>query len=416
MKLVTKVKHSWLNQTAHTDWLKTQTLNLLDFYQDAKCQYGGFIDLDRFGLPLHQRPNTLNTARFTYCYSLAAIRGYAGSVELAEWGVKSLNNELYDHEYGGWLSSLPDESPHDRKKSYLHVFVLLAANCARQANIKGADTLFETALTIFNRYFWSEEQQCVLESYAPDWSDLEVYRGANCNMHALELFMQLAVTTQDNIWLTRSLEIVKRVIHEHAKNHDYNVVEHFDENWNPNYKFNEKNILDDFRPYGVTPGHGFEWCHLILNLEQGLKDAKLEAPRWLIEDAKQLFDTAWKYGWKDDPHTGIIYTYDWENKPVVQERLHWVQAEAAVAAAGLMKRLDDEKYEVYYRKIIGYIHHHLVDERHGSWFQGLDRKNNISNLIWDGKPDLYHAFLMTLKLPMFLEQVLLQQLKPTRIK
>ncbi|ESK40033.1 hypothetical protein P256_00472 [Acinetobacter nectaris CIP 110549] len=416
MKLLTKVRHSWLNQTAHIDWLKTQTLNLLDFYQDAQCQYGGFIDLDRYGLPLHQRPNTLNTARFTYCYSLAAIRGYAGSVELAEWGIKSLNEHLFDHKHGGWLSSLVDDSPNDRKKSYLHAFVLLAANSAKQANIAGADALFDKAVNIFNEHFWSETENCVLESYAPDWSDLEKYRGANCNMHSLEMFMQLAITTQDSSWLKKSLAIVERIIHEHAKNHDYSVVEHFDEKWKPDYEFNKNKLIDDFRPYGVTPGHGFEWCHLLINLEQELQVMGLDVPQWLLEDAQGLFDTAWKNGWQEKPHRGIIYTYDWKNEPVVRERLHWVHAEAAVASATLMKRLNDEKYEVYYRKIIGYIHHTLVDEKHGSWFQDLDKRNNISNLIWNGKPDLYHAFLMTLKLPMLLDQVLLQQLKPVKIK
>lgn len=142
----------------------------------------------------------------------------------------------------------------------------------------------------------------------------------------------------------------------------------------------------------------------------------LDVPKWLLEDAQGLFDTAWKNGWQEKPYRGIIYTYDWKNEPVVKERLHWVHAEAAVASATLMKRLNDEKYEIYYRKIIGYIHHSLVDKKHGSWFQDLDKRNNISNLIWNGKPDLYHAFLMTLKLPMLLDQVLLQQLKPVKIK
>lgn len=161
------------------------------------------------------------------------------------------------------------------------------------------------------------------------------------------------------------------------------------------YQFNQDKPIDDFRPYGITPGHGFEWSHLLINLEQALKHFDLPVPNWLIEDAKGLFSTAWKYGWKD---TGIIYTYDWQQQPIVQEHLHWVHCEAAVAAASLLKRLNNPIYEKFYRRITGYIHNHLVDEQHGGWFQNLDQYNQISNLIWNGKPDLYHAYLMTVKL------------------
>ena len=395
MTQLTQVKHSWLNQDFHQTWLTQQSFNLLGFYKRSRCQEGGFFDLDRSGIPLNHRPNTLNTARLTHCYSIAAKRGHPGSLELAEWGIKSLNTVLFDQEHEGWVSSLPRDCLYDPKKSYIHAFVLLAANSAQQADIEGADELYEKALTLFERYFWSEEEQCVLESYDIDWKNLEEYRGANCNMHSTELFIQLAITNQDIKWLKRALAIVERIIHTHAKQHDYHVVEHFDQHWQPIYDFNQDQPTDDFRPYGLTPGHGFEWCHLLLNLEQAFHHFNELPPSWLVKDAIGLFKTAWAHGWKGN---GIIYTYDWQQKPVVEERLHWVHAEAAVASATLLKRLDAPIYEPYYRKITGYIHNHLVDEKDGSWFQDLDCKNRISNLIWNGKPDLYHAYLMTIKL------------------
>lgn len=403
----TQVQYSWLNQSFHQDWLEKQSLRLLDFYKNAMCLDGGFLALDRYGDPANYRPDTLNTARFVHCYSLAAHRGYPGSLELAEWGVKSLRTVLFDQTYGGWLSTLPKNAQHEPKKSYIHAFVLLAASSARQAQVEGAAELYDQALDIFETHFWSETEQCVLESYDLDWSNLEDYRGANCNMHSTELFIQLAITTKDPKWLDRALGIVQRIIHTHAKQHEYHVVEHFDSNWQPIYDFNQSQPADDFRPYGVTPGHGFEWSHLLIGLEQALIEFERQPPSWLIEDAIGLFQTAHRYGWKNQ---GIVYTYDFEQRPVVTDRLHWVHAEACVAAAALLKRVHDENYEAFYRQCIGYIQNYLVDEKGGSWFQDLDEKNRISDLIWSGKPDLYHAYMMTLKLSLPLTSCVLKNL------
>lgn len=229
MSQITEVSKSWLNQPFHQHWLTQQAFNLLGFYKKSRCQQGGFFDLNISGLPLNHHPNTLNTARLTHCYSIAAVKGHPGSLELAEWGIKSLNTVLYDSEYGGWLSTIPQECPQDSKKSYIHAFVLLAANSAMQVEIDGSHELYDKALEIFERYFWCEKQHCVVESYDRDWTNLEKYRGANCNMHTTELFIQLAMTTQQSKWIKRALNIVERIIHQTAKNHDYHVVEHFDE-------------------------------------------------------------------------------------------------------------------------------------------------------------------------------------------
>jgi mannose/cellobiose epimerase-like protein (N-acyl-D-glucosamine 2-epimerase family) len=232
----------------------------------------------------------------------------------------------------------------------------------------------------------------MLESFAQDWSGLEAYRGANSNMHATEAFLALADVTADTRWLDRALRIVERVIHTHAASNRFMVIEHFDAQWTPLFGYNEDNPADGFRPYGITPGHGFEWARLVLHLEAARLQAGLATPDWLVTDAKRLFASACDYAWAVDGAPGIVYTLDWNQRPVVRERLHWTHAEASAAAQALLKRTFDPHYETWYRRFWEFCDAHFIDRIHGSWHHELSPQNQPSSKIWGGKPDLYHAW------------------------
>lgn len=232
----------------------------------------------------------------------------------------------------------------------------------------------------------------MLESFARDWSGEEAYRGANSNMHATEAFLALADVTGDTRWLGRALRIVERVIHRHAAANEFMVIEHFDRYWQPLHRYNEDNPADGFRPYGITPGHGFEWARLVLHLEAARQQAGLVTPAWLLEDAKALFASACEYGWSVDGGPGLVYTLDWHYRPVVRERLHWTHAEASAAAQALLKRTGEWHYEVWYRRFWEFCETHLIDRVQGSWHHELDPQNLPASKIWGGKPDLYHAW------------------------
>lgn len=120
------------------------------------------------------------------------------------------------------------------------------------------------------------------------------------------------------------------------------------------------------------------------------------APGWLLEDAQGLFRSATELAWHVDGEPGLVYTHDWNNRPVVHERMHWTLAEAAATAALLLKRTGDATYEVWYRRFWDYIDRFLIDRERGSWWQELDRHNRPSSEVWSGKADLYHAYQATL--------------------
>ncbi|WOE78200.1 AGE family epimerase/isomerase [Pseudomonas protegens] len=383
---------SWLNAPAHHSWLAAEGQRLLDFAKASRLSQG-FGNLDAQGcLPAGTQAETMNTARMTHSFAMAHIQGLPGYAGLVDHGIAALMGPLRDAEHGGWFAVAGQADGNGTKAAYLHAFVALAASSAVVAHRPGAQALLEEAIRIVDGYFWSEEEGAMLESFNRDWREPEAYRGANSNMHATEAFLALADVTQDPRWLNRALRIVERVIHQHAAANDFMVIEHFDADWQPQRDYNRAFPADGFRPFGTTPGHGFEWARLLLHLEASRVQAGLLTPGWLALDAQRLFQSNCRHGWDVDGAPGIVYTLDWDNRPVVHQRLHWTHAEASAAASALLKRTGQEQYEAWYRRFWEFCEAHFIDHQQGSWHHELGRDNRPAAEIWGGKPDLYHAW------------------------
>lgn len=383
---------SWLNAPAHHSWLAAEGLRLLDFAKASRLAEG-FGNLDAQGrLPEGAQAETMNTARMTHSFAMAHVQGLPGYAGLVDHGIAALMGPLRDAEHGGWFAVAGQADGNGTKAAYLHAFVALAASSAVVAQRPGAQALLEEAIRIIDGHFWSEEEGAMLESFNRDWSEPEAYRGANSNMHATEAFLALADVTQDPRWLNRALRIVERVIHQHAAANDFMVIEHFDCDWLPLRDYNRAFPADGFRPFGTTPGHGFEWARLLLHLEASRGLAGMLTPGWLALDAQHLFASNCRHGWDVDGAPGIVYTLDWDNRPVVHQRLHWTHAEASAAASALLKRTGEQQYEVWYRRFWEFCEGYFIDRQQGSWHHELGRDNRPAAEIWGGKPDLYHAW------------------------
>ena len=383
---------SWLNAPAHHSWLAAEGLRLLDFAKASRLAEG-FGNLDAQGrLPEGAQAETMNTARMTHSFAMAHVQGLPGYAGLVDHGIAALMGPLRDAEHGGWFAVAGQADGNSTKAAYLHAFVALAASSAVVAQRPGAQALLEEAIRIIDGHFWSEEEGAMLESFNRDWSEQEAYRGANSNMHATEAFLALADVTRDPRWLNRALRIVERVIHQHAAANDFMVIEHFDCDWLPLRDYNRAFPADGFRPFGTTPGHGFEWARLLLHLEASRGLAGMLTPGWLALDAQHLFASNCRHGWDVDGAPGIVYTLDWDNRPVVHQRLHWTHAEASAAASALLKRTGEQQYEVWYRRFWEFCEGYFIDRQQGSWHHELGRDNRPAAEIWGGKPDLYHAW------------------------
>ncbi|UUD64124.1 AGE family epimerase/isomerase [Pseudomonas seleniipraecipitans] len=389
MKTPAMPPDSWLVKPAHLAWLNAEGMRLLPFASTSGVAQG-FAALDCHGrLPAGAGAELIHTTRMTHCFALAHIQGVPGYVHLVDHGIAALQGALRDEVAGGWFA---DASRSGGKSAYLHAFVALAASSAQAARRPGAKALLAEAISIIERHFWCEEEGALRESFSADWSQEEAYRGANSNMHGTEAFLALADVTGDALWLHRALRIVERLIHGHAASRSYVVVEHFDRHWQALPEYNDDNRADPFRPYGSTPGHSFEWARLLLHLEAALIRVGLDAPDWLLEDARGLFASACRDAWQADGKPGLVYSLDWLGQPVVRARLHWVQAEASAAAAALLRRTGEAMYEQWYRRFWEFTASYFIDLQQGSWHHELDCDNRPAASIWPGKPDLYHAY------------------------
>jgi mannose/cellobiose epimerase-like protein (N-acyl-D-glucosamine 2-epimerase family) len=233
----------------------------------------------------------------------------------------------------------------------------------------------------------------VVEQWDEGFEVLDGYRGVNANMHTVEAFLAAAAATGDQGLLDRALRILTRVVHELGPAHSWRLPEHFDAQWVPRLDYNVDTPAHPFRPFGATIGHWLEWARLALHLRAALGDG---APAWLLDDAVSLFDASVREGWAVDGADGFVYTVDWDGKPVVRERMHWVAAEATATAAALFAATGDPAYRTWYTTWWDHVAEVFVDPGLGSWRHELDSGNRPSGLVWNGKPDTYHAFQATL--------------------
>src|SRR5699024_8061812 len=91
--------------------------------------------------------------------------------------------------------------------------------------------------------------------------------------------------------------------------------------------------------------------------------------------------------------------------PVVRERMHWVMAEATMAAWALGRHLGTDgsiDYAAHYHRWWEVTDRRHVDREDGNWHHELDRDNRPAGTVWSGKPDVYHAYQATPLPPPFL--------------
>ena len=345
---------------------------------------------------------------------------------------EQISNECAEYD----LKTLPSEGG-SRKVAYAHAFVLLAASSAVCAKIPRAEELFHNIVDVVNEYFWDDKCQKTIESYDEDWSNCEKYRGVNAAMHMTEAFLNTfcAVNAMPAIsdinWFQRAESLVCFVF-DLARNNSYMVPEHFDENWEPVWNYNVEDKRHQFRPYGATVGHAMEWARLGVQLVlTHYKHTGDIGNKYLnvLKDCVGLYNVALQT-WGVDGKDGFVYTTDFKSNPIVRDRMHWVLCEAIGAtialkqAKSLLKKLSynvdfmnlkygvkyiknsdyfnvenisDIKlgfldvYDYWYRKFIKYADNYLITDD-GRWNHQLDFSNNFSTTIWDGRPDIYHAY------------------------
>lgn len=382
---------TWLGNPAHARRLDAEADALLQFARGSVVPEGfGYLDAD--GVVDPERPAELwITCRMTHAFSLGSLLGRAGDGLLADHGVASLRGAFADAEHGGWFSSVGPQGPvDDTKAAYAHAFVILASSSATAAGREGASELLADALAVSDRHFWREDEDAVVESWDRAFAELEDYRGINANMHTVEAYLAAADVTGERLWLDRAVRILRKALHQFSRAQQWRLPEHFTADWQVLLDYNADEPAHPFRPYGATVGHWLEWARLALHARAALQALGEQPEDWMLEVAVASVDAAIAEGWDVDGAPGFVYTVDFDGKPVVHERMHWVLCEALGAVAALHAATGEDRYDQWYRRWWDYADRFLI-ERPGAWRHELDRENRLSTVTWPGKPDIYHA-------------------------
>jgi mannose/cellobiose epimerase-like protein (N-acyl-D-glucosamine 2-epimerase family) len=110
----------------------------------------------------------------------------------------------------------------------------------------------------------------------------------------------------------------------------------------------------------------------------------------MLDASARLFHKGVDEGW-DVEAGGLVYTVDFDGRPLNRDRYWWPIAEAIVAAAYLGEETGDPYYERWYREFWDFADAHLIDHERGGWQHVLDPYNRPSFSPYPGKVDLFHA-------------------------
>ncbi|MDO4323795.1 MAG: AGE family epimerase/isomerase [Lachnospiraceae bacterium] len=370
---------------------------LFDFGHKFPSERGSSWYLGDDGTPWKDRSReTYVSCRMAHVYSLGVLLGHEGSEALVDAALRGITGELHDTKNGGWYAGLTaDGKILPNKQCYAHAFVILAATSGILAGRPGAEALLQEALEVYDRYFWNEEEGLSCDTWNTEFTVLEDYRGLNANMHTVEAFLAVADVAGKDEYRVRAGRIIQKVT-GWASDNGWRIPEHFTEKWVPQLEYNKDRPDDPFKPYGATPGHGIEWARLIAQWALSTFKDDAEALERYIAVSEHLYCRAVEDGWNCDGAPGIVYTTDWNGKPIVHDRMHWTLAEAINTSAILYHQTGNRRYADDYAQFMEYLDNTVLDHVNGSWFHQMDSGNQVMGTVWPGKPDIYHALQATL--------------------
>ncbi len=382
----------WIDTPENKAYLQEMAQELLRFAVRFPSEEGCAHYLKDDGAPwLEKDLDNYETCRMVHSYSVGKLLGFPGSDALIDAGLKGLLGAMRDKVNGGWYSSLkPDHTPKPGKLCYAHAFVILAATSAILAGHGEAEALLSDALSCFELRFWDEAAGMTYDNWDTEFTVLDDYRGINANMHSVEAFLAVSDVTGDPLWRSRAGRIIDRVL-GWAESNSWRIPEHYTRDWQPDLQCNADKPDDQFKPYGATPGHGLEWARLITQWALATYPNQPERYGRYVTAGENLFLRAVADGWNADGAPGIVYTTDWEGKPVVHDRMQWTLAEGINTAAVLYRVTGKPEYAQQYARFLQYLEEWVHDKENGNWIHQLDRNNRKLETVWPGKPDIYHG-------------------------
>ncbi len=322
-----------------------------------------------------QHRHLVSSARFVFTYSMA-YRHFKDPAYLegARHALRFLRDVHRDPAGNGYAWMLNGREVEDgTQHAYGQAFVLLAYSHATMAGLEEARAWIGETFELMEKRFWDEQSGLYADEASCDWSVLSSYRGQNANMHACEALLAAHQATGELRYLERACTVAYNITQRQAARCGGLIWEHYDTNWQPDWRFNIDDPENLFRPWGYQPGHFTEWAKLLLQLEA--RGAALNKDLgWLLPTAERLFHAAVSKGW-DAEHGGLAYSLAPDLSVCDPHKYFWVQAESAAAAAMLAQRTGNSEYWDWYQRLWAYSWTHFVDHVHGAWYRILSADN-----------------------------------------
>ncbi len=360
-------------------FLRAHIAHTMAFYHPhAIDPAGGFFHYYKDDGTIYDRSHRhlVSSTRFVFTYAMAAREfddKRAEYLDAARHGLRYLREVHRDAASGGYTWTIRDGKPEDRTyHAYGVAFVLLAYSTALKAGLTEVRPWMDETWELLEKRYWDADFGLYRDEADEHWN-FSGYRGQNANMHMCEAMLAAYQASDEPRYLERALTLADNMTRRQAAKAEGLVWEHYDVDWNIDWKYNLDNPKHLFRPWGFQPGHQTEWAKLLLILEPLLLERNREE-KWLVPTAQHLFDTALYRAW-DKEYGGIAYGFAPDGSVCDDDKYFWVQAESLAAAALLHARTGEAKYDEWYQKLWAYSWEHFVDHKYGAWFRILTRDN-----------------------------------------
>lgn len=360
-------------------FLREHIAHTMAFYHPhAIDPAGGFFHYYKDDGTIYDRSHRhlVSSTRFIFNYAMAAREfedKRAEYLDAARHGLRYLREVHRDASSGGYAWTIRDGKPEDRTyHAYGVAFVLLAYSTALKAGIDEVRPWMDETWELLEKRYWDAGFGLYRDEADEHWN-FSGYRGQNANMHMCEAMLAAYQASDEPRYLERALTLADHMTRRQAAKAEGLVWEHYDVEWNIDWKYNLDNPKHLFRPWGFQPGHQTEWAKLLLILEPLLLERNREE-KWLVPTAQHLFDVALDRSW-DQQYGGMAYGFAPDGTVCDDDKYFWVQAESLAAAALLHARTGEAKYDEWYQKLWAYSWEHFVDHKYGAWFRILTRDN-----------------------------------------
>ncbi len=322
----------------------------------------------------------LLTARILWTFS-AAYRRYRDPeyLAMARWAYDDLLAHFWDKENGGlyWRVSADGKPIDDRKISYVQSFGLYGLSEFYRAT--GEQAVLDHAIELYRtleQHGHDRANGGYFEEFSRDWKVSRARGGMtgsamgsrgqksqNTHIHILEAFTNLARAWPDaglrkNLRETAEL-LMQRILD--SSNHHLRLF--LQEDWTP--------VSDDF-----SYGHDIEYSWLITEAAEEIGDPALVAAA--KKSAIAIAETTQREGVDQDG--GVMGEGDAHGVKHTRAGTYkewWPQAEASIGFLNAYQISGDSKFLQASANSWAFIETHLVDRRHGEWFQGVTREGKV---------------------------------------